>query len=418
VFSPTPLNNDGNSSRIIPRIFDADISEGAKPSDTNVRVLYWGGLLPSSPTWSLRQPITGVDTAYSTYPYAGHWDNPITPTLDLNWGISQEYYYQPNGATGPVQVTNNNLFKAYHERQFLELADKDSKLITAMFKLTALDIEQLDFRDTILIDQTYYRLNKVMNYNPFKYGLTKVELFKAADITVSNPVAKSINDVSQIGGEKAGKTPNNIKTNGNQYEPFQGKVIGSGNSVSPEAVGFFVQGDNNVVSASKNVTLIGSNCFVAAGVENVTAIGVKNITITESGKVINGTGGLELHTQNIQPADMLNAGTTPIPVSIARQAGESIVPIFPIVGSLVFNSAAFATNTVLGLRYVGADEPIATCDLLGRTASGTVNFAPVTAVAAGDSQYLLDTDLEIYVAGGDPTTGDSVTAVSFNFTKR
>jgi hypothetical protein len=131
-----------------------------------------------------------------------------------------------------------------------------------------------------------------------------------------------------------------------------------------------------------------------------------------------GDTGVKLHTQNIQPADMLNGGTTPIPVSIARQAGETIAPIFPIVGSLVFNSAAFATNTVIGIRYVGADEPIATCDLLGRTASGTVNFAPVTTVAAGDSQYLLDTDLEIYVIGGDPTAGDSVTAVSFNYSKR
>jgi hypothetical protein len=131
-----------------------------------------------------------------------------------------------------------------------------------------------------------------------------------------------------------------------------------------------------------------------------------------------GDTGVKLHTQNIQPADMLNGGTTPIPVSIARQAGETIAPIFPIVGSLVFNSAAFATNTVIGIRYVGADEPIATCDLLGRTASGTVNFAPVTTVAAGDSQYLLDTDLEIYVIGGDPTAGDSVTAVSFGYSKR
>jgi hypothetical protein len=131
-----------------------------------------------------------------------------------------------------------------------------------------------------------------------------------------------------------------------------------------------------------------------------------------------GDTGVKLHTQNIAAADMLNGGTTPIPVSIARQAGETIAPIFPIVGSLVFNSAAFATNTVIGIRYVGADEPIATCDLLGRTASGTVNFEPVTTVAAGDSQYLLDTDLEIYVIGGDPTAGDSVTAVSFNYSKR
>jgi hypothetical protein len=277
-FSPTPLSNDVASSRIIPRIYDADISEGRNPTSTNPRILYYGGLLASVPTW--RHGLTG--SYLSTYPYAGHWDNPINPTLDLNWGISQEYYYQPNGATGPVQISNNNLFKAYHERQFLELSNKDSKLITAMFHLTALDIEALDFRDTILIDQTYYRLNKVMDYNPFKHGLTKVELFKAADITVSNPVAKSLGDVGMIGNEKAGKTPNDIKTNGNQYEPFQGKVIGSNNTVSKEAVGFFVQGDNNVVSASRNVTVIGSGNFIAAGADNVKLINTDNVAVNQS----------------------------------------------------------------------------------------------------------------------------------------
>jgi hypothetical protein len=129
-----------------------------------------------------------------------------------------------------------------------------------------------------------------------------------------------------------------------------------------------------------------------------------------------GNVGIKLHTQNIIAADMLNGNTTPIPVTISRQAGETVSPIFPIVGSLVFNSVAFATNTVIGIRYVGSNEPIATCDLLARTASGTVNFEPVTTVALGDSQYLIDTDLEIYVVGGDPTAGDSVTAVSFHYT--
>lgn len=291
VFSPTPLANDGNSNRIIPRIYDSDISEGAKPSDTNVRILYYAGLIPSIPNWSLRDPITNADTLYSTYPYAGHWDNPITPTLDLNWGVAQEYYYQPNGATGQIQITNNNLFKAYHERQFLELSDKDSKLVTAMFNLTAADIEALDFRDTILIDQTYYRLNKVLNYNPFKPDvLTKVELFKAGDIAVANPVAKSISDVGMIGGEKAAKAPTKILTNGNQFEPFQGKVTGSNNTVSLEAVGFMIQGDGNNVGATQNVTIIGSGNYVAAGANNVKLINTNNVAVSQSNVTyLNGT---------------------------------------------------------------------------------------------------------------------------------
>ena len=287
VFSPTPLVNDGSSSRIIPRIYDADISDGATPTDTNVRILYYGGLLTSNPTW--RHGLTG--NYLGTYPYAGHWDNPITPTLDLNWGVAQEYYYQPNGATGQIQITNNNLFKAYHERQFLELSDKDSKLVTAMFNLTAADIEALDFRDTILIDQTYYRLNKVLNYNPFKPDvLTKVELFKAGDIAVANPVAKSISDVGMIGGEKAAKAPTKILTNGNQFEPFQGKVTGKNNTVSLEAVGFMIQGDGNNVGATQNVTIIGSGNYVAAGANNVKLINTNNVAVSQSDVTyLNGT---------------------------------------------------------------------------------------------------------------------------------
>ena len=125
-----------------------------------------------------------------------------------------------------------------------------------------------------------------------------------------------------------------------------------------------------------------------------------------------------LHSQNIAAADMLTAGVTEIAVTIPRESGQTITPIFPIVGSLVFNSVAFATNTVIGIRYVGADEPIATCDLLARTASGTVNFVPVTTVGAGDTQYLGDTDLEIYVIGGNPISGNSFTAVSFGYIKQ
>lgn len=127
---------------------------------------------------------------------------------------------------------------------------------------------------------------------------------------------------------------------------------------------------------------------------------------------------VELHTQNIAAAAMLTGNTTPIPVTITRPSGQTITPLFPILGSLVFNSVSFATNTVIGLRYVGADVPIATCDLLGRTASGTVNFVPVTTVGAGQSQYLGNADLEIYVLTGDPTAGNSVTATSFTFIRQ
>jgi hypothetical protein len=415
-FSPTPLANDGASSRIIPKIYDPDISNGAVSIDHNVRILYYGGLLPSNPMWR-HQGLT--DILRTTYPYAGHWNNPITPTLDINFGLSFEYYYQGNGATGPIQFTNNNLFKAYHERQFLEIASKDSKLITAMFLLTPLDIHQLDFRDTILIDQTYYRLNKVINYNPFKSGLTKVELFKAGDIAFKGAESVAEGSGKALGsGKLEEKAPNaNGKTllNGNQYEPFQGKVIGSNNVVSPNATGFFVQGDGNTVGASKNVTLIGSNCTVANGVQNVTAIGVQGVTISESDTVINGTGGIQRAKLTMTSAEVLALNSTPKAFGLTVPTGYYVQVLSVQVG-VDFNTTAYTTNTGIGVRAVGASVPIAFHPtVLAATTSRVASLVIDVAPTSGQTQFIDGVDLEVYADGSNPATGDSVVDCYISF---
>jgi hypothetical protein len=409
VFSGTPLVNDGISSRIIPKIYDADISEGAKQTDANIRILYYGGMLDSSPSWA-HQIVPGTVIYYDQYPYAGHWDNPITPTIDINWGLSQEYYYQGNGSTGMVQVTNNNLFKKYHEAQFLELASKDSKLITAMFYLTELDIQQLDFRDTILIDQTYYRLNKVIDYNPFKTGLTKVELFKAGDIVIDEKKSAAMGSGKSLGSgrllELAPLNPSKRLLNGNQFEPFQGKVVGRENVVSPNAVGFFVQGDNNRVGASKNVTLIGSNNVVADGVENVTAIGVSNLNITQSNTTINGDGGVQVATLELTSAQILALNTTPVSFGITVPSGYYVRPIgCDFYGE--FNSVSYATSTTIAVGSISGSIPLFTANVLGFTTETFVAM-PFATIGPDEAQFDAISNIIATVQGGsNPTAGNS-----------
>jgi hypothetical protein len=408
VFSGTPLVNDGISSRIIPKIYDADISEGAKQTDANIRILYYGGMLDSSPSWN-HQITTGTVITYDQYPYAGHWDNPITPTLDINFGMSKEYYYQGNGATGTVQYTNNNLFKKYHEAQFLELASKDSKLITAMFYLTELDIQQLDFRDTILIDQTYYRLNKVIDYNPFKTGLTKVELFKAGDIVIDEKKSAAMGSGKSLGSgrllELAPLNPSKRLLNGNQFEPFQGKVVGRENVVSPNAVGFFVQGDNNRVGASKNVTLIGSNNVVADGVENVTAIGVSNLNITQSNTTINGDGGVQVATLELTSAQILALNTTPVAFNITVPSGYYACPLF-CQFSGDFNTVSYATATTITVYTQGSASLLFSGNLL---AFGVDTFVDIPKVFASvNNAQFLNGNILVSVSGAsNPTAGNS-----------
>jgi hypothetical protein len=291
IFSATPLVNDNPSNRIIPKIYDADTDEGFKPTEANIRVLYYGGLLPSNPTWDfvrlqdapLNQPSNAIWTAQSTYPYAGHWDNPITPTLDINFGLVLELYYQSNGFTGTVQVTNANLYNLYHRNYINEITDKDSKVMTALFYLEPTDINTLDFRDQIVIDNAYWRLNKVMNYNPFKEGLTKVELIKIKEPVTFSKGRKNLNSGGYLGLERLPSPSTEIKTNGNKYPPFQGKVSGRDNTVGHSVTAFKVVGSNNRIGeGSRNIVILGDGNEVVGGLHNVQLINTNGVTITDS----------------------------------------------------------------------------------------------------------------------------------------
>ena len=323
IFSPSPLVNDKPSNRIIPKIYDADMEEGAKPTDANIRILYYGGLLTSDPVWH-HKSITG-DTQRATYPYAGHWDNPLTPTLDINFGLPYEIYYQSNGFTGTLQVTNANLYNLYHRNYINEVTDKDSKVMTALFYLEPTDINILDFRDQIVIDNSYWRLNRVMNYNPFKEGLTKVELIKIKEPVTFQDGIKSLNSGGYLGHERLPNPSTEIKTNGNKYPPFQGKVSGRENSIGYSVTAFKVVGSNNTIGeGSKNVVIFGDNNEVGSGLHNVQLINTNGVVVRRSNVTF--VNGKEQENRDIleggeNTVRALNGGTNIFTVD----GGEDIV---------------------------------------------------------------------------------------------
>jgi hypothetical protein len=107
----------------------------------------------------------------TAYGYAGHLDDPDAPNVDLNFGATQELYF--NLATGAL---SNNMFNAYYSSYMAEITDKDSRLLTAKFKLTEKDIFNLDFGKFIWIDGVLYRLIKIYDYSEGE--LCKVDLLR------------------------------------------------------------------------------------------------------------------------------------------------------------------------------------------------------------------------------------------------
>ena len=323
IFSPSPLVNDNPSNRIIPKIYDADIAEGAKPTDANIRILYFDNL-PSNPSWELASYLNPTLTQ-SNYPYAGHWDNPITPTVDINFGLPFELFYQANSYTGTLQVTNANLFNIYHRNYINEVTDKDSKVMTGLFYLEPTDINTLDFRDQIVIDNSYWRLNKVINYNPFKEGLTKVELIKIKEPVTFQKGNKNLNSGGSLGSEKMPNPSSETTKDGNKYPPFQGKVSGRDNTIGQSVTAFKVVGSKNTIGeGSRNVVIFGDNNEVRSGIHNVQLINTSGVRVINSNTTF--LNGKEQENRDIleggeNTVRALNGGTNVFTVD----GGENIV---------------------------------------------------------------------------------------------
>lgn len=159
IFSPTPITST-TFGAIVPMI------DGQAPK-TGLRILYDGGEQPCGNYALIDGGVTGTYNV-TTYPAITHFDNANTPSFDLNFGTCDFYYYQPQ------TLTNNNLYNLYWRRTINQI--NEGKMLTAMFKLDERDIHGLKLNDKIRIDNSWWNINRVIDYNANTDGLTKVEL--------------------------------------------------------------------------------------------------------------------------------------------------------------------------------------------------------------------------------------------------
>ena len=164
LFSPTP---------IIKTLFGAYVPmiAGAAP-ETNIRILYdkttAGQPLATCGTFSILDYGSVGQSNLTSYPLVGHFDDPLTPTFDINFAICDYYYYQP------LSLTENNLYNRYWRRTMGQI--NNGKMLTAMFNLKEPDIQALKLNDKIRIDNSWWNINKVIDYDANANKLTKVEL--------------------------------------------------------------------------------------------------------------------------------------------------------------------------------------------------------------------------------------------------
>jgi hypothetical protein len=164
LFSPTPVIKTSFGA-YVPMI------AGSAP-ETNIRILY--------DKTTAGQPLATCGQFYiydygsvgqinlTNYPLVGHFDDPLTPTFDINYAICDFYYYQP------TSLTSNNLYNRYWRRTMGQI--NNGKMLTAMFNLKEPDIQAMKLNDKIRIDNSWWNINKVIDYDANANKLTKVEL--------------------------------------------------------------------------------------------------------------------------------------------------------------------------------------------------------------------------------------------------
>jgi hypothetical protein len=258
-FSPTPLIETAGG--LITPALDPTQPKG------NPRILYWAGLreTPNNAPWFLliKTPIGIGSISFpipilNGYPYAGHLDDPVNPTLDINFGKIRLRTWR-----GLNTITDNNMFNKYWSNYVEQLTD--GKLVKSKIYLTEVDVNFIknNFNTKIFIKDSYYFINRIIDYKPLENRTTEVELLKIKDGVRWNDKTSSIISITTPalpgieingGGERSGN---------------RGLILGEGNlngGVIVNKEGFIqatnqaIIGNNNEVRGDSSV--IGDNNFI------------------------------------------------------------------------------------------------------------------------------------------------------------
>jgi hypothetical protein len=336
------------NSRVISTIIDVDETLQQKTIKSNIRILYYSGLKNSSNNW-VHEAIAG-NVFRGEYPYAGHFNDPYTPTIDINFGLPKEIYW--DSTYGTITITNANLYETYHRKELEQLTDKDSKVFKGYFLLNPVDIANLSFQPSYFFENEYWTLHKVM-YSSSIYQPSQCEFLKLKAVPTPTVITEEIIGVGfkSIGDEEAPKMFQDILSGNNVLNMKSSHVDGLNNFIDKSAMFVDIKGDSNkVFTDSKNITIQGDNNVVESNLENITLINTSGVTVTESNVTyvngeIKGSGSVETINSNTTADEKIST-------YLCDTSGGTIaisLPDFPTVGK-VWNFKKIAINNTLQIR--------------------------------------------------------------------
>jgi len=248
IFSPTPVQRT-EFGAFLPLL------NGAAPK-TNIRILFDNGQVTAQEAFILSSYDNNL-TTNGVYPYLSHFGgaDPFNPTFDINFAPCQYYYYQV------AQNTNNNLYNSYWRRTVAQI--NGGKLLTAYFYLRETDIQYMELNDKIRIDNSWWSINKIIDYNANDSTPTKVELISLETEIDLPPFSSPI-----------------------------GEPVGPGNGTQIQSIMNTYRSTTNVTTNNTDALIFGSGNIVTDGVRGIVVgdyqaltsdgIATTNLTVTNT----------------------------------------------------------------------------------------------------------------------------------------
>ena len=171
IFAASVLYQATGQDKVFPAIYKKSNTNSAEDKMDSIIRIMQTKKISSVTSWDIMNTTT-VLGSFTTYGYAGHLNDPINSTSDINFGAPKELQFVPSN------FTEFNVFNEFHSPYLAEITNKDSKLLTCFGLLDIVDIFNLDFSKYVYIDGVLFRLNKVENFNPMEYNTTKLSFLK------------------------------------------------------------------------------------------------------------------------------------------------------------------------------------------------------------------------------------------------
>jgi len=168
--------------------------------------------------------------------------------------------------------------------------------------------------------------------------------------------------------------------------------------------------------------------LIGDGTDVISVVPTGDVTISSAGVMTIGAGKvtnamlanapLEYFTAELSltSANILALNGTPQTI-VANPGSGKYIHVISATSQMTFVSAAYATNTTLQLINTGSDiAQLQDTAILISTVTKNTKFKDVTSAAAGQTQVIANTALQIKVATGNPITGDSTIKVTVYYT--